>query len=45
MAKALKAMNCEFREGRAKAAPDTMGLKKDVDLPSRGIEVGEADRP
>ena len=27
MAKALKKMNCEFRTGRAKAAPDTMGLK------------------
>ena len=25
--KALGAMNCEFREGRAAAAPDTMGLK------------------
>ena len=26
MSKALKTMNCEYREGRAKAAPDTMGL-------------------
>ena len=27
MSKALRAMNCEFRTGRAKAAPDTMCLK------------------
>ena len=26
MADALRRMNCEFREGRAKAAPETMGL-------------------
>ena len=26
MSKALKTMNCEYKEGRAKAAPDTMGL-------------------
>ena len=26
MAKALEKMNCEFRDGRADAAPDTMGL-------------------
>ena len=45
MAKALKAMNCEFREGSAKAAPNTMGLKKDHNLPSCRTEVGEADRP
>ena len=29
MEKSLKAMNCEFREGRAKAAPATMGLSKE----------------
>ena len=29
MEKSLKTMNCEFRDGRAKAAPATMGLKKD----------------
>ena len=26
MSKALKTMNCEYKEGRAKEAPDTMGL-------------------
>ena len=30
MEKSLKAMNCEFRDGRAKAAPATMGLKKEA---------------
>ena len=37
MSMALSKMNCEFREGRAKAAPDTMGLKKK--------ESEETDRP
>ena len=45
MAKALKTMNCEFRDGRAKAAPDTMGLNKKDDLPDCGPEVVEADKP
>ena len=39
MTKALSKMNCEFREGRAKAAPDTMGLKKDVEMPSCGSRL------
>ena len=39
MPKALSKMNCEFREGRAKAAPDTMGLKKDVEMPSCGSRL------
>ena len=34
MAKALKTMNCEFRDGRAKAAPDTMGLKRKDNVPT-----------
>ena len=37
MSMALSKMNCEFREGRAKTAPDTMGLKKK--------ESEETDRP
>ena len=45
MAKALKTMNCEFREGRAKAAPDTMGLKKKDNVPDCGSEMAEADKP
>ena len=46
MTKALMKMNCEFRDGRAKAAPDAMGLKKDMDLPSCGNdEPAKADRP
>ena len=27
MSKALRTMNCEYRKGRAKAAPETIGLK------------------
>ena len=45
MSKHLAKMNCEFRDGRAKAAPDTMGLKKDIELPSCGSEPAKADRP
>ena len=45
MAEALTTMNCEFRDGRAKAAPDTMGLNKKNDLPDCGHEVVEADKP
>ena len=46
MTKALSKMNCEFREGRAKAAPDTMGLKKDVEMPNCGsrLDLVEAKR-
>ena len=45
MAKALKTMNCEFRDGRAKAAPDTMGLNKKDEMPNCGSEMAEADKP
>ena len=47
MSKALTKMNCEFREGRAKAAPDTMGLKKEPEIPSCGsrLESAEAVKP
>ena len=45
MAKALKTMNCEFRDGRAKAAPDTMGLNKKDETPNCGSGTAEADKP
>ena len=45
MSKALLKMNCEFREGRAKAGSDTMGLKKDHDMASGRSETVEADSP
>ena len=41
MAKALKTMNCEFREGRAKATPDKMGQKKRDNLTDCGFEMAE----
>ena len=37
MAMALEKMNCEFRDGRAAQALDTMGLKND--------DLAESDRP
>ena len=40
MDKALMKMNCHFRQGRAKAAPDTMGLGDQVDKEGMGTECG-----
>ena len=45
MTKHLTTMNCEYRDGRAKAAPDTMGLKKESETANCGSEPAEADRP
>ena len=44
MAKAIMKPNCGFQDGRAKAAPATMGLKKDTELPTCRNDTAETDR-